>query len=40
VLHVFTSEARARYALEELWQDAPRFELRLGAGSAPRAASA
>lgn len=40
VLHVFTSEARERYALEELWQDAPRLELDLGAAAAPRAASA
>ena len=40
VLHVFTSEARERYALEELWQDAPRVELDLDAGSAPHAASA
>jgi ribosome-associated protein len=29
VLHVFTEEARRRYALEELWRDAPRLELEL-----------
>jgi ribosome-associated protein len=27
VLHVFTAEARQRYALEDLWRDAPRLEL-------------
>ena len=27
VLHVFTAEARERYALEDLWREAPRFEL-------------
>ena len=27
VLHVFTPEARARYRLEQLWEDAPRLEL-------------
>jgi len=37
VLHVFTPEARERYALEELWRDAPRLELEL---EAPEAASA
>jgi ribosome-associated protein len=28
VLHVFTEEARRRYALEDLWREAPRLELR------------
>lgn len=27
VLHVFTAEVRERYALEELWREAPRIEL-------------
>ena len=27
VLHVFTPEARERFALEELWHEAPRLEL-------------
>jgi ribosome-associated protein len=27
VLHVFTAEARDRYRLEELWQEAPRLDL-------------
>jgi ribosome-associated protein len=27
VLHVFTEEARQRYALEDLWREAPRLEL-------------
>jgi ribosome-associated protein len=26
VLHVFTEEARQRYALEDLWREAPRLE--------------
>jgi ribosome-associated protein len=26
VLHVFTEEARRRYALEDLWREAPRLE--------------
>ena len=29
VLHVFTSEARERFDLEELWHEAPRLELEL-----------
>ncbi|MEK6278132.1 MAG: ribosome silencing factor [Actinomycetota bacterium] len=29
VLHVFTPEARGRYRLELLWEDAPRLELGL-----------
>ncbi|HVY95699.1 MAG TPA: ribosome silencing factor [Solirubrobacterales bacterium] len=40
VLHVFTPEARERYALEELWHEAPRLELDLDAPEAPSAASA
>jgi ribosome-associated protein len=40
VLHVFTSEARDRYQLEDLWRDAPRLELDLDAPEAPSAASA
>jgi ribosome-associated protein len=40
VLHVFTSEARDRYQLEDLWRDAPRIELDLDAPEAPSAASA
>jgi ribosome-associated protein len=27
VLHVFTEEARRRYALEDLWREAPRLDL-------------
>lgn len=40
VLHVFTPEARDRYQLEDLWREAPRLELELGAPEAPSAASA
>jgi ribosome-associated protein len=40
VLHVFTPEARERYALEELWRDAPQLELDFDAPEAPEAASA
>ena len=40
VLHVFTAEARERYQLEDLWREAPRLELDLGAPEAPSAASA
>jgi ribosome-associated protein len=40
VLHVFTAEARERYQLEDLWRDAPRLELDLGAPEEPSAASA
>jgi ribosome-associated protein len=29
VLHVFTPDARDRYRLEQLWEDAPRLELGL-----------
>jgi ribosome-associated protein len=40
ILHVFTPEARDRYRLEVLWEDAPLLELGLvGAGSG-RAAQA
>ncbi len=37
VLHVFTTEARERYQLEDLWRDAPQLRLEL---DAPSAASA
>jgi ribosome-associated protein len=40
VLHVFTAEARQRYALEELWHEAPRLELTLGEPGPRSAASA
>ena len=40
VLHVFTPEARERYALEDLWRDAPRLELDFDAPEASEAASA
>jgi ribosome-associated protein len=40
VLHVFTPEARERFQLEDLWREAPRLELDLGAPEAPSAASA
>jgi len=40
VLHVFTPEARQRYALEELWHEAPRLELDFNAPEASSAASA
>lgn len=40
VLHVFTPEARERYALEDLWHEAPRLELDFDAPEAPSAASA
>jgi ribosome-associated protein len=40
VLHVFTSEARERYQLEDLWREAPRLELELDvAGASPAASS-
>ena len=38
VLHVFTSEARDRYRLEQLWSDAPRLELGLAGEDLERAA--
>ncbi len=40
VLHVFTTEARERYQLEDLWREAPRLELDLDAPEASSAASA
>jgi len=40
VLHVFTTEARERYQLEDLWHEAPRLELDLDAPQASSAASA
>ncbi len=40
VLHVFTSEARERYQLEDLWREAPRLRLGLDAPEASSAASA
>jgi ribosome-associated protein len=40
VLHVFTAEERERYALEDLWRDAPRLELGSGAPEASSAARA
>jgi ribosome-associated protein len=40
VLHVFTSEARDRYQLEDLWREAPRLELDLDTPEASSAASA
>jgi ribosome-associated protein len=40
VLHVFTSEARERYQLEDLWREAPRLRLDLEAPEEPEAASA
>ncbi len=40
ILHVFTTEARERYQLEDLWREAPRLELDLDAPEAPSAASA
>jgi ribosome-associated protein len=40
VLHVFTTEARDRYQLEDLWRDAPRLEVDFEAPEAPEAASA
>lgn len=39
VLHVFTTEARDRYQLEDLWREAPRLELELEAPDASAAAS-
>jgi ribosome-associated protein len=40
VLHVFTTDARDRYQLEDLWREAPRLELDLDAPGEPEAASA
>ncbi len=39
VLHVFTSEARDRYQLEDLWHEAPRLELAFAESEAPNAAA-
>jgi ribosome-associated protein len=39
VLHVFTPEARDRYRLELLWEDAPRLELDLVGAAATNARS-
>jgi ribosome-associated protein len=39
VLHIFTAEARERYALEELWHEAPRVDLGLDDAGERRAAS-
>lgn len=40
VLHVFTPEARGRYRLELLWEDAPRLELDLAGAAESSAAQA
>jgi ribosome-associated protein len=40
VLHVFTAEARQRYALEDLWREAPRLQLGLEGSERRSAASA
>jgi ribosome-associated protein len=40
VLHVFTEDARRRYALEDLWHEAPRLELGFGEPEARSAARA
>lgn len=40
VLHVFTAEERERYALEDLWREAPRLELGLDSAETSSAASA
>lgn len=40
VLHVFTPDARQRYALEDLWHEAPQLELDFDAPEASSAASA
>ena len=40
ILHVFSSEARARYQLEDLWREAPRLELSVEAGRTAGAAGA
>jgi ribosome-associated protein len=36
VLHVFTPDARDRYRLEQLWEDAPRLELGLAGEAVER----
>jgi ribosome-associated protein len=40
VLHVFTAEERERYALEDLWREAPHLELGLDTPEASSAAPA
>jgi ribosome-associated protein len=37
VLHVFTAEERERYALEELWREAPQLQLGLDSPEASAA---
>jgi ribosome-associated protein len=39
VMHVFTPEARDRYRLEELWQDAARLEVELDQPESPSVAT-
>jgi ribosome-associated protein len=39
VLHVFTPEARERFALEDLWHEAPQLELDFEAPEAPPSAA-
>lgn len=39
VLHVFTPEARERFALEDLWHEAPRLDLTLDANADSRQAA-
>jgi ribosome-associated protein len=39
VLHVFTAEARDRYRLEQLWEDAPRLALGVAGEMAPQRAA-
>lgn len=39
VLHVFTAPQRDRYQLEDLWREAPRLDLGMGAPEASQAAN-
>ena len=39
ILHVFTPEARERFALEDLWHEAPRIEVEFEAPEAPPSAA-
>jgi ribosome-associated protein len=39
VLHVFTSEARERYQLEDLWREAPHLELDTAPETSPAASA-
>lgn len=39
ILHVFVPETRDLYRLDQLWGEAPRIELGLGAGEAPARAA-